>query len=369
MMQLTLDLSPILVNRTAVYHICFDVDRIARARQPAQVDYQFIGQRTLRIPPAEEQRRLYDRFLQKLNEPDRLTETRPDPVTTDDRGSEKRRTFYLDPLYTLFASLGPDDIIMCHDLSPITHPHWHSPNVSRLYDTAFCKIVRSGCKVVADSDNTAETFRANFGPEPGVVRTVHLYLPILVSKLPVAVAFPGFAVTTPYFLFVGSLEARKNIVGTIEAFRLSGLVAKGYQLLIVGGRAHGAEEIERKAAKTDGVVLCGILSDAEKLAAYAGAAGFVYPSYLEGFGIPLLEAMAFGIPSVTTVTGASPEVGGPDVPCLDPDDHHGIAAALLKIVSLSKTERNRLGTRLRKRAREQFSLERFTSNIEDVLFG
>jgi glycosyltransferase involved in cell wall biosynthesis len=127
-----------------------------------------------------------------------------------------------------------------------------------------------------------------------------------------AAAFPGFAVTTPYFLFVGSLEARKNIVGTIEAFRLSGLVAKGYQLLIVGGRAHGAEEIEQKAAMTDGVVLCGFLSDAEKIAAYAGATGFVYPSYLEGFGIPLLEAMAFGIPSVTTVTGASPEIGEQD---------------------------------------------------------
>jgi glycosyltransferase involved in cell wall biosynthesis len=79
--------------------------------------------------------------------------------------------------------------------------------------------------------------------------------------------------------------------------------------------------------------------------------------------------MAFGIPCVTTVTGASPEVGGPDVPCLDPDDHHGIADALHRIVGLSETQRTRLGARLRKRTAELFSLERFTSDIEDVLFA
>lgn len=367
-MQLTLDLSPILVNRTAVYDICIEVDRIARARPSAQLDYQFIGRRSPQIPSAGEQRGLHDLFLRKLSEPHLKIIPHSASVTSDKRDSERHRTFYLDPLYTLFAPLGPDDIVMCHDLSPVTHPHWHDPNVSHLYDAAFCKIVRSGCSVVADSDNTADTFRANFGAGSGVVRTVHLYLPRSVSQSQVAVG-SDFAVTTPYFLFVGSLEARKNIVGTIEAFRLSGLVSKGYRLLIIGTRAHGAEEIERKAAKTDGIVLCGSLPEAEKLAAYAGATGFVYPSYLEGFGIPLLEAMAFGIPSVTTVTGASPEVGGPDVPCLDPDDHHGIAAALRKIAGLSRAERARLGTRLRKRAREQFSFGRFTSNIEDFLFG
>jgi glycosyltransferase involved in cell wall biosynthesis len=368
-MQLTLDLSPILVNRTAVYDICIEVDRIARARQSAYIDYQFVGRRSPHIPPAGEQRQLRDLFFRKLDAPERLAATHPDPDPNEDRGAGKCRIFYLDPLYTLFAALGPDDIVMCHDLSPITHPHWHSPNVSRLYDSAYRKVARSGCTVIAVSDNTADTFRANFGSRPGTVRTVHNYLPKSVAQSAARAVSPSFAVTGPYFLFVGSLEARKNLVGTIEAFRLSGLVAKGYRLLIIGTRAHGAEEIERKAARTDGVVLCGFLSEAEKLAAYAGAVGFVYPSYLEGFGIPLLEAMAFGIPSVTSVTGASPEVGGPDVPCLDPDDHYGIADALHKIVSLSKTERSRLGGRLRKRAKELFSFERFAGNIEAVLFG
>jgi len=368
-MQLTLDLSPILVNRTAVYDICLEVDGIVSARPDTRVDYQFVGRRFPRIPPPEEQRDLRDGFFRQLDDPQRLAAARRDAAAPGAGDASARRTFYLDPLYTLFAALGPDDVVMCHDLSPLTHPHWHSPNVSRLYDFAFRKIVRSACTVVADSHNTADTYRANFGSGRQTVRTVHLYLPRSVAHALAQPAPAGFAVTAPYFLFVGSLEARKNITGAIEAFRLSGLAAQGYQLLVIGTRAHGAEAIERKAAGTAGVVLCGFLSQAEKLAAYAGAIGFVYPSYLEGFGIPLLEAMAFGIPSVTTVTGASPEVGGPDVPCLDPDDHHGIAEAMRTIAGLSKTARTRLGGRLRKRAEELFSFDRFARNIQDVLFA
>jgi glycosyltransferase involved in cell wall biosynthesis len=281
----------------------------------------------------------------------------------------RHRVFYLDPLYTLFGLLGSDDIVMCYDLTPLTHPYWHNANASRLYTSAFSKLARSGCTVIASSHNTAETFRANFGSGVCMVRTIHCYLPESVRLARASVTARALAVTSPYLLFVGSLEARKNIVGTIEAFRLSRLVTKGYKLLIIGTRAHGAEEIERAAAKTEGVVLCGFLSEAEKLAAYAGATGFVYPSYLEGFGIPLLEAMAFGIPSVTTVTGASPEIAGPDVPCLDPDDHRGIAEAMGWIVGLSKAQRARLGARLRRRAEELFSLQRFGASIEDAVFG
>jgi glycosyltransferase involved in cell wall biosynthesis len=368
-MQLTLDLSPILVNRTAVYDICIEVDRIARARRSVQLDYQFVGQRFPFIPSPEKQRELRDLSHRKQNELGRTTAPRPDPVMGKNREAVRCRTFYLDPIYTLFGALGPDDLVMCHDLSPITHPYWHRPDAGRLYDIAFRKVVRSGCRVIAVSENTADTFQANFGSRPQAVRTVHLYLPRSITQSPVVEAVPRFTAAVPYFLFVGGLEARKNIVGAIEAFRLSGLADKSYRLLIIGERAHGTEEIERSAARTDGVVLCGWVSEAEKLAAYAGATGFVYPSYLEGFGIPLLEAMAFGIPCVTTVTGASPEVGGPDVPCLDPDDHHGIADALRKIAGLTEKQRTRLGARLRQRVKDLFSIERFDRDIEEVLFA
>jgi glycosyltransferase involved in cell wall biosynthesis len=368
-MRITLDLSPILINRTAVYDICLEVNRVLLSSERAEVDYQFVGHITSQIPPTAEQRGLRELLFRRLAEPDRVIAASPAAVPMHDTGTARHRVFYLDPLYALFGLLGSDDIVMCHDLSPLTQPHWHNANASRLYASAFSKVARSGCTVIAVSHNTAQTFRANFGSSVCVLRTIHNYLPESVRLARAPAAARTFAVTSPYLLFVGSLEARKNIVGTIEAFRLSSLATKGYKLLIIGTRAHGAEEIERATAKTDGVVLCGFLSEAEKLAAYANATGFVYPSYLEGFGIPLLEAMAFGIPSVTTITGASPEIAGPDVPCLDPDDHRGIAEAMRWIVSLSKAKRARLCTRLRRRAEELFSFQRFAASIEDAVLG
>ena len=368
-MQVTLDLSPILVNRTAVYDICGEVDRIASARQSSQLDYQFVGRRMPHIPPADEQRELRRRLFRKVDEPGQSFAAPPQDATRVVRSDQDgRRIFYLDPLYTLFGTLGPDDVVMCHDLSPMTHPHWHRPNVSRHYDRAFSRIARSGCSIIAVSDNTAAALQVNLGLGARV-RTVHNYLPKSVTRWKAGAHARPLAAAAPYLLFVGSLEVRKNIRGMIEAFRLTDLAARGYLLLIVGTHGYGAEEIEQTAARTEGVVLCGFLPGHEKLAAYAGATGFVYVSYLEGFGIPLLEAMAFGIPSVTTVTGACPEVGGPDVPCLDPDDHRGIADALRHIVGLSPTQRTRLGKRLRRRAEQEFSLDRFSRNMEEVLFG
>ena len=144
--------------------------------------------------------------------------------------------------------------------SPITHPYWHRPDAGRLYDLAFRRVVRSGCTVIAVSGNTADTFRANFGSRPETVRTVHLYLPRSTTQSPVAEAVPRLAAPAPYFLFVGGLEARKNIVGAIEAFRLSRLVDKSYRLLIIGepGPWHRGDRAERRQDRGGRAVRLGV---------------------------------------------------------------------------------------------------------------
>jgi hypothetical protein len=213
MMQLTLDLSPILVNRTAAYDIALEVDGIARARPSAQVDYQFVGHRVPQIPPAEEQRWLRDLFFRKLDDPELRSPVRLRSSGISARDPQRSRTFYLDPLFTLFASPGPNDVVMCLDLSPITHPYWHAPNVSRLYDSAFSKVARSGCKVITISDNTADTFRANFGSSSGTIRTVLLYIPKSVLSPPVEVKDFGLCCHRPLFPFRRQPRSPKKYCG------------------------------------------------------------------------------------------------------------------------------------------------------------
>ena len=141
-----------------------------------------------------------------------------------------------------------------------------------------------------------------------------------------------------YFLFVGSLETRKNVSGLIEGFAWSGLAQQGFELRIAGGDGFGGEAIRELASRTAGVRLLGFVSAEDKAKLYAHAFAFVYPSFWEGFGLPLLEAMAYGLPCLATETGASPEVGGESVEYIDPCDLRSIGRGFKKLAELSLSE-------------------------------
>ena len=226
------------------------------------------------------------------------------------------------------------------------------------------KISRICPNVVSISENTSYTFYANYGFPLDRIKTVHLYPPIHIRNGSESVT-PLHSVK-PYFLFVGSLEARKNIVGAIRAFMYSRAHELGYQLLIVGGHGHGADDIIQLAKRTPGVVLYGYATNDDMRSIYAGATGFLYPSYLEGFGVPLLEAMMYGVPSIASTTGACPEVGGSYVTYCDPDDHEGMAREIVRIIEMRQEVRGDLAKNMRDWVNTQFSFDTFKTNIRDI---
>ena len=254
--------------------------------------------------------------------------------------------------------------MLVHDLSPVTTPAWHKPNVARLYERAFARIAMTGPQLVSVSDNSAQTYHANYGYPRRPIRIIPLFVPDHVHPGSGPLSSPR-----PYLLFVGSLEARKNVLGAIEAFRLSGLAEQGYDLLIVGGHGHQAELALRAGGATPGVIFHGFVDDAEIAGVYEGAVGFVYPSYLEGFGVPLLEALMHGLPAVASVTGACPEVGGDLVAYCDPDDHVGLAGELRRIAAMSGADRGAFAERARRRVAEHFSLGAFHANWRAVVLA
>ena len=145
-----------------------------------------------------------------------------------------------------------------------------------------------------------------------------------------------------YFLYVGTIETRKNIARMIEAYRLSGsrraLVLAGpdgwqasaelagaVDLLVPPGVAARQAEGRPRVIRIDWVereLLLGLIS---------GATALLAPSLAEGFGIPAVEAMAFGTPALTSQFGASAEVAGPAAMLVDPYDVRGLAQALLAL--------------------------------------
>jgi glycosyltransferase involved in cell wall biosynthesis len=358
--NLILDLSPAAINRTAMYHVSLDTAEIL---EDVTGGFSYFGQ-TFKQRPAQAElrtaRQRLDQILQLAVNKD-FARVKSFHMSSTDKHQRDMPTFFLDPLYVLFSELSSQDTVLLLDMSTVTNPDWHNEAVGALYEIAFAKISRYRPKLMAISHNTANAYIANFGYPSRAIEVVHLYVP---EHLRVASkTAPRFYAPSPYFLFVGSLEARKNVAGAIEAFRVSDLAARGYQLLIAGGQGHGGTRIENLVRSAQNVHLLGFVSNDDLHSLYAGAAGFVYPSYLEGFGVPLLEAMLYGLPAIASVNGACPEVGGDIVSYVDPDDHASIAEEMIRIAEYSEADRALVGARSREWVDSRFKYSDFKEKL------
>ncbi len=146
-----------------------------------------------------------------------------------------------------------------------------------------------------------------------------------------------FGIGRDYLLAVGSLQPRKNLERLIRVY--AGLRSRDasfrHQLVLVGRKLWLADGIfaeVRRQPWADDVILTDYVEDGALAALYRGAAAFVYPSLFEGFGLPPLEAMACGVPVVTSDTSSLPEVTGGAALLVDPLQEESLAAALLRVV-------------------------------------
>ena len=172
---------------------------------------------------------------------------------------------------------------------------------------------------------------------------------------------------TPFILAVGTLEPRKNLQGLLSGYKLSGL-ANNYRLVVVGAKGWKTEGIFRRLTKlgvADSVVFTGFLSDEELCVLYRSATLLCYPSFDEGFGLPVLEAMACGCPVVASKIPAIEEVGNDVLLYVDPQNDYSIASALKRMVK-DKPLRESMVTKGKQRAQE-FSWNKVALEVTRVI--
>ena len=168
------------------------------------------------------------------------------------------------------------------------------------------------------------------------------------------------------FLFVGTLEPRKNLKRLLEAWQGIPLeVRRNAELVIVGATGWMIEDVIGKSETLEGVSLLGSLSDDDLAKEYAKADVFVYPSLYEGFGLPVVEAMAMGLPVLTSDIGATREVAAEAALLVDPYSVDSIRAGLVELISSAEL-RERLSSKGPKRA-AVFSWDRTAAETLAVL--
>jgi alpha-1,3-rhamnosyl/mannosyltransferase len=139
-----------------------------------------------------------------------------------------------------------------------------------------------------------------------------------------------------YFLFVGTLQPRKNILGLLAAYCALPSDVKSREALVLvgmkGWRDDGiVAELDRLRAAGEHVHPVGYVATTDLPALYSGSTAFVWPSLYEGFGMPILEAMACGAPVITSDRSSMPEAAGGAALLVDPTDVDSLSAAMLRI--------------------------------------
>lgn len=340
--QYLADFSLALINRTGAYYVSRDLLR--------HLPHHFVGTRYWRLLSRREPQGLVRWILGKAM----LTELALGfPSSGGGRhgklAGDRVPTLFLDPLYVLHSDLKRDDIVLCHDIGPVSHPALFDPEAVRDYKKAYDFIVRAKAGIVFVSETSRRTFASFFGTDFRFLAVIPLYVREGIEFGDDA-APPS--IRKPFLLTVGALEARKNYPRILEAFQQSGLADDGYSYVFCGPRGNAADEVARLAKTICGVHALGYRSDAELRWLYRNASGLVLPSLLEGFGLPSLEAARHRLLSLVSAGTALEEAVGDGAVLVDPLSVASIAAGMRRVVEMNEGEREMKLTLAMQRAQE-----------------
>ena len=202
-------------------------------------------------------------------------------------------------------------VVTVHDLAVLRRPETFPPWTRTYSRLVVPRVVRNARIVAAVSEFTAGEIETLLGVPRERIHVVP-------NAAEEAFTADGPREDGDYVLAVGTLEPRKNLARTIVAAQRLGV-----ELRVAGDPGWGGVE-----ARGPGVTWVGFASDDELARLYRGARCVVYPSLYEGFGIPVLEAMACGVPVVTSRGGATEEVAGGAAVLVDPEDVGSIAGGI-----------------------------------------
>ncbi len=266
--------------------------------------------------------------------------------------------------------LAINQVVTIHDVSVLDCPEWFRPDFARWYRFLIPRLARRASAVITDSEFSKGRIISQCQIPSEKIYTI-----------PCGVDFgrfngapsgtqdqdqirQTFGLDREYILSVGTIEPRKNLQMLLQAWKSIRNSAASIVLAIAGGeKAH--IRAGRLSQEDEGVIFLGRVPDEFLPGLYAGATAFIYPSIYEGFGLPILEAMACGTPVIASNCTAIPEVVGSAGLLVDPVDVVNLASAITRLLS-DQSLRTRLAALGKERA-ALYSWQKTADRIWEVL--
>jgi glycosyltransferase involved in cell wall biosynthesis len=237
-----------------------------------------------------------------------------------------------------------------HDLAPIKFPDQHHPKIVEVHKRRLELVKREVDQVIAVSQNTKKDLIEILKIPDGKITVIYEaasdnFKPR--NEEEIEKVKNKFGIKKEYILTVATGGARKNLPRLFEAYDL---IKKDFDLgLVAVGEAQEGEK--------EGIIKTGFLEDSDLAALYSGAKVFVFPSIYEGFGLPVIEAMACGAPVICSNTSSLPEVGGEVAIYADPDSTENIIEGIRKVLRFHGLDYETIKEKSRKQAKK-FSWEK-----------
>ena len=265
----------------------------------------------------------------------------------------------LDMVHATSAAVPPTGgrplVATVHDLAFRHYPDAYPAAGRRYHDRAARIVAGEAARVIAVSQATADDLTELYGVEPARISVVPLGVepPGAADQAAAAGLLADLGVRGPFLLAVGTLEPRKNLPRLLAAFGEVTDELPDHFLVVAGPVGWGPTL--RPTWDSVRVKLAGPVDDRVLQALYRTADGLAYPSLYEGFGLPVVEAMAHGLPVLTSDRSSLPEVAGDAAVLVDPLDRGAIAKGLVRLVTDSALRRRLADAGPRRAARFTWS--------------
>ncbi|MCQ2250762.1 MAG: glycosyltransferase family 4 protein [Bacteroidales bacterium] len=234
------------------------------------------------------------------------------------------------------SNKGIRSVVTIHDLAFITFPGMYKPIDRWIYNSKFRKACRNCDVILSISKSTENDIVKYYGISPEKIQTIYQPVnPIYYKAMDLeeaASATQKYKLPKDYMLYVGSINSRKNLLGILKAMQT---ISPGQRIpLVVVGNGRGYKQevmqyISSQKMEKD-VIMLGTQDNRELMSLYRLARLFVYPSFYEGFGLPVVEAMLCGCPVVSSNVSSLPEAAGPASLLADPYSVESIADCIQK---------------------------------------